>query len=33
MLKQKLQTIPNKPGIYKFLDKKGNILYEEKQQT
>ena len=27
MLKQKLQTIPNKPGIYKFLDKKGNILY------
>ena len=27
MLKQKLETIPNKPGIYKFLDKKGQILY------
>jgi excinuclease ABC subunit C len=27
MLKQKLETIPNKPGIYKFLDKKGKILY------
>ena len=27
MLKQKLETIPNKPGIYKFMDKKGKILY------
>ena len=27
MLKQKLETIPNKPGIYKFIDKKGKILY------
>ncbi len=27
MLKQKLETIPNKPGIYKFIDKRKNILY------
>lgn len=27
MLENELETIPNKPGIYKFMDKKGNILY------
>ena len=27
MLENKLETIPNKPGIYKFLDKKEKILY------
>lgn len=26
-IKEKLNTLPNVPGIYKFIDNKGNILY------
>lgn len=27
ILQNKLESLPNTPGIYKFLDRKGNILY------
>ncbi|MDR7870923.1 MAG: GIY-YIG nuclease family protein [Tissierellaceae bacterium] len=32
-VKEKLNTIPNSPGIYKFLDHYGNIIYIGKSKT
>ena len=33
IIKDTVRTIPNKPGVYRMLDKNKNIIYVGRQKT